>query len=483
MNYLELLKLASPVVVMTVTALVLLALQAMRPSARLALPWVAALGIIVAAIVATKLPAEASISDGMLVITPLGTLITIVCLALALVTVLFARSSHFTRHLGEYLALILLATIGLMVLVSTQQLLMIFIGLELTGLSLYIISAFDKNDSLCAESGLKYFLFGSVASAFTLFGLSLIYGMSGSTYLPEIAEALNGQTVQPLLAVGIAMTLLGLSFKIAAAPMHLWAPDTYQAAPLPSAAFIASASKVAAFFVLGQILLTALAPVAGNAGFHDFAVGWAPFVAVLAALSIIIGNLAALVQKNLRRLLAYSAVAHAGYTLLGLLAATPEGYAATLFYSTVYAFTILGTFGLIEVVRNQTGSDDIRAFAKLRSRSPLLAACLSIFLLSLAGLPPLVGFFGKFSLFAAAYQVDSGRLLWLILLALGGSLVSLYYYLSILKVALIDPAPGSPSTPLRTTRLQKVLISLLAALTLLLGIFPDALLSLITAAM
>jgi NADH-quinone oxidoreductase subunit N len=475
--YLELLKLASPEAVLTGTVLVLLALQAIRPGTQPLLPFVAALGVALSGLAVLLLPDTGNISDGMLVVSPLSSLAKLICLGLTLFTVLFTHGSTFTKHLGEYLALILLATIGLLILVSTDQLLMIFIGLELTGLSLYIISAFDKASRPGIEGGMKYFLFGSVASAFTLFGLSLIFGMTGSTHLPRIALVLSFSTTQPLLLAGIVMTLVGLAFKVAAAPMHLWAPDTYQAAPVPSAAFIASASKVAAFFVLGRLLLTGLAPVAGSADYHAAAAGWTPVLAVLAALSIITGNLVALAQNNLRRLLAYSAIAHAGYALLGLLAGTPEGFAATLFYTAVYGVTILGTFAIIDIVRRQTGSDDIADFANLRHRSPVLAAILTVFMLSLAGLPPLVGFFGKFYLFAAAYAAGENHgLLWIIILALAGSLVSLYYYLSVLKTALVDTAEDAPTTPLRVPALHQILLAILAALTLGLGLFPNALL-------
>ena len=285
------------------------------------------------------------------------------------------------------------------------------------------MTAFDKNDGRSAEAGLKYFLFGSTASAFTLFGLSFIYGMTGTTGLTAIAQKLSAQPVSPLLFAGIVMTLVGFAFKIAAAPFHLWAPDAYQGAPVPSAAFIASGSKVASFVVLGKIMLGGFAPVAGSAGWHTLVAGWSPVIAALAALSILLGNLVALAQKNVRRLLAYSAVAHAGYTLLGLVAGGRDGFSATLFYTTIYAFTLVGAFGVVALVRRETGGDDLENFAGLRMRSPLLAACMSVFMLSLAGLPPLAGFFGKFYLFSAALRADnSNGLLWLVVLALTGKL-------------------------------------------------------------
>src|SRR5205814_1653530 len=199
-------------------------------------------------------------------------------------------------------------------------------GLELTGLSLYLMTAFDKTDIRSAEAGLKYFLFGSTASAFTLFGLSFIYGMAGTTSLAAIAEGLAAQSLSPLLFAGIVMTLVGFAFKIAAAPFHLWAPDAYRGAPVTSAAFIASGSKVASFVVLGKIVLIGFAPLHGSADWRALAAGWSPVLAVLAALSILLGNFVALAQKNVRRLLAYSAVAHGGYTLLGLIAGGNDGF-------------------------------------------------------------------------------------------------------------------------------------------------------------
>src|SRR5438046_2576144 len=362
---------------------------------------VAALGLIVAIGAVLSLPSHANLFQGMLVISPLNSLFMVVCLVLAFFTVLLA--SRETPNYGEYLAIVLLATIGLLLLVSSEELLMIFVGLELTGLSLYLMTAFDKTDIRSAEAGLKYFLFGSTASAFTLFGLSLIYGMAGTTGPAAIAEGLAAQSLSPLLFAGIVMTLVGFAFKIAAAPFHLWAPDAYQGAPVSSAAFIASGSKVASFVVLGKIVLVGFGPVHGSADWHAMIAGWSPVLAALAAFSILLGNFVALAQTNVRRLLAYSAVAHGGYTLLGVIAGGREGFSATLFYTTIYAFTLIGAFGVVALVRRETGGDDLQNFAGLRARSPLLAGCMAVFMLSLAGLPPLAGFFGKFYLFSVAF--------------------------------------------------------------------------------
>ena len=507
MSYLQLLKLASPEAVVVLTALVVLALGLASERTRGLCSGVAAAGLLFAIAAILLLPQHATLFHGMLVISPLTSLFKIICLVLAFFTVILARADLSSRNRGEYLALVLLATIGLMLLVGSEEQLMIFIGLELTGLSLYVMTGFDKTDVRSAEAGLKYFLFGSTASAFTLFGLSFIYGMTGTTGLAAIGQKLSAGSVQPLLFVGIVMTLAGFAFKIAAAPFHLWAPDAYQGAPVPSAAFIASGSKVASFVVLGKIVLIGFGPAHGSAAWHAMIAGWSPVLAVLAALSIVIGNLVALAQTNVRRLLAYSAVAHAGYTLLGLVAGGREGFSATLFYTTVYAFTLVGAFGVVALVKRhsgserqsnagaartsdrETGGDDLQDFAGLWSRSPLFAGCMAIFMLSLAGLPPLAGFFGKFYLFSAAMRADQNHgLLWLVALALFGSLISLYYYLIVLKVIFVDESPLESASPM-PVRLapsgdffQRASLSALAALIIFLGVIPGPLVDRIIAA-
>jgi NADH-quinone oxidoreductase subunit N len=488
MSYLQLLKLASPEAVVVLTALIVLSigLLAKRPAA--ACGFAAAVGILIAIGAVLLLPRNATLFGGMLVITPLNSLFKIICLSLAFFTVLFAQAERAAPHTGEYLALVLLAAVGLMLLVGSEELLMIFIGLELLGLSLYVMTAFDKADVRSAEAGLKYFLFGSTSSAFTLFGISLIYGVTGTTGLVPIATKLASMSLQPLLAVAIVMTLVGFAFKIAVAPFHLWAPDAYQGAPVPSAAFIASGSKVASFVVLGKIVLVGFAPVHGSAGWHAMVAGWSPVLAALAALSIVIGNLLALAQSNVRRLLAYSAVAHAGYTLIGFVGGDRDAFSAALFYITVYAVTLVGAFGVVGVVRRETGGDDYANFSGLVTRSPLLAGCMAIFMLSLAGIPPLAGFFGKFYLFSAAlHAVGNQGLLWLVALGLVGSFVSLYYYLLVLKAIFVDEpsivaAPSVDRIGIPSDIVQQASVSLLAAAVVLLGVMPNVLASQILAA-
>ncbi len=485
MSYLELARLALPEIIVVVTALAVLALGLISQRVKGFCAGVGAAGLLFAMAGVLTLPHEATLLQGMLVISPLTSLFKLICLVLAFCAVLLTEGEQSLPNKGEYVALFLLATVGLLLLVGSEELLVIFIGLELTGLSLYVLTAFDREARSSAEAGLKYFLFGSMASAFTLFGLSLLYGFCGTTSLAAMAPKLAAPNLPPLLYLGMIMTLLGFAFKVAAAPFHLWAPDTYQGAPVSTAALVASGSKVAAFFVLGKIVLIGFAPLPGSAAWHGMNVGWTPLLAAIAALSILLGNLLALVQKNVRRLLAYSAVAHAGYTLLGLVATGRDGFAATLFYTTVYAFTLLGAFGVVAVVRRETGGDDLTDFAGLRARSPVLALCWAVFLLSLAGLPPLAGFFGKFYLFSAALRAGGNHgLLWLVVLGLFGSLISLYYYLILLKVVFVDaPVAGARPAGARVRPVQELIVSVLAALVLLFGLWPAALVAPIVAAL
>ena len=261
-------------------------------------------------------------------------------LALTIFTVLISTSGKFTEHVGEYLSLILLGTIGLMFLVSAEDLLMIFISLELASLSLYILTAFNKHNAKSGEAALKYFPVRRHVGGVSAVRLQPALRLSGSTNLREIAVGLAGKGLDPLLLVAIVTTVIGFGFKVAAVPFHLWAPDAYEGAPTPSAAFIASGSKVASFYILAKILTLGFGGAEGSAVWHGYISGWTPVIAIVAALSMVLGNLTAIVQSSVKRLLAYSAIAHAGYMLLGVLANTPASLSAMLFYVITYALTV-----------------------------------------------------------------------------------------------------------------------------------------------
>jgi NADH-quinone oxidoreductase subunit N len=487
-NYAELLRLAWPEILVAAAALVamavdLLVVQGSCTRTRFATAGgIGSAGCAGAIVLLLMTPQQANILDGMLIASPLTHLVQIVLLVLTIFTLLFSIDSAFTEHVGEFVLLVLMATVGMMFLVGSQDLLVIFISLELLSLSLYVLTAFDKRGPMAWEAALKYFLFGGMSAAFLLFGFSLLYGLSNSISLAGIASAIHGPSLNPLLAIAIVTTTIGFGFKVAAAPFHFWAPDVYQGAPAPSAAFIASASKVASFFLFFQVMALGFAGAEGSAGLPHYVRGWAFVLAMVAALSMVLGNLVAIRQRGLRRLLAYSAVAHAGYMLLGIVAHTEQSLAALLYYVVTYALATLGAFGAIAVVEQLEGGDQLENFDGLAARAPVLSLCLAVFLLSLAGIPPLAGFFSKFFLFVAVLNATPGHagLLWLVVLAIAMSAVSLYYYLKVLKRVYVVPATDAKEW--RAPVLSQVLLVLLAAAVVVLGCAPRLLLGPILAA-
>ncbi len=452
--------------------------------ARSSLATFLAIATLVFAIFALRFQSEdGSVYRGMLVLTAFTRIAKSLLAILAIATLCVGRPARFTTHIGEYVALLLMATVGLFLLAGTEELLTAFIALELTSLSLYLLTGFNKQNISSAEAALKYFLFGSVAAAFTLFGISLVFGLSGSTSFAEIAASLRNQPMSPLLIVALVLTAIGFAFKMAAAPLHLWAPDAYQGAPIPSAALIASGSKLASFILFLKLFVYALPAHAGTAftgaATTDNARGWMIVISAIAAASVIVGNLLAIAQSNLRRLFAYSAVAHAGYVLIAVLARNEAGLASATYYLFTYGLSIVGVFGIIGLLEQRHGELTMSELAGLSRRAPGLALCLFVFVLSLAGIPPLAGFFGKFYIFLAALESSKTAnipgLLWLVALALGASAVSLYYYLQVLKQAfVVEPDTTSPSR-LTPPAWSSLTLAILAAAVIYLGCFPEKL--------
>lgn len=373
--------------------------------------------------------------------------------------------SVFTDHLGELYFIALVALVGMMLMASAEHLLLAFASLETVALSFYSLVALRKQSRQTAEGALKYFLLGGVSAAFTLFGISFIYGATYSLTLSEIASQPVSSEAAPLMGIGMIAVAVGFGFKIAAAPMHWWAPDVYQTAAPPIASLIASASKLAGFYLFARIWTVGLAPWIGF--------GWFPLLALLALASLLIGNLAAVAQSSVKRLLAYSAIAHSGYVLLGIMANNPHGTASMIYYLLTYGLAVLGAFALVMLVEKTCGDDRIASFANFHQRFPVEAFCLLIFILSLAGIPPLAGFFGKFYLFAAALQSSHAAqwMFWLVAAGIAASVLSLYYYLRILKQVYTadgDAIAGNacPDPILRTIAI------LAAAGVVLLGCFP-----------
>jgi NADH-quinone oxidoreductase subunit N len=422
-------------------------------------------------------------------------------LILTALTLLLLVDSDFTRNAGEYVAVVLMAAAGGLIIAAAQELLVIFVGLELLSLGLYILTAFAKRSGKSAEAALKYYLFGGMSAAFLLFGFSYLYGLTGTTSIWQIKDAITISGPSALLYVAWVLIVAGLGFKIAAVPFHLWAPDTYEGAPAPAAAFIASVSKVASFALLLTLSLNWFTPgpwVGGQREFVEKVLGqyyqtWPKLATILliaAAASMILGNLAALAQISVRRLLAYSAIAHAGYMLLGI-ATMPritggvdlfhfylstigpfrQSANAVLYYILTYGLTTIGAFGVVGVVERATGSDRLDAFLGLHKRNPVLAAVLMVLFLSLAGIPPLVGFWAKFNLFAAVLGMSGGPVPFaLVSLAVGMSAVSLYYYLQVLKRAYVMPA--ADETLIHAHPVTMGVLVVIAAAVVVMGCFP-----------
>lgn len=363
---------------------------------------------------------------------------------------------------GEYYALILFGVVGMVVMSSAIELVMIFIGLEISSISTYILAGFRRNDASSSESSLKYFLLGSFATAFFLYGVALMFGATGSTNIDIIAQKLQAAPAVVLVYAAMALMFVGLGFKVAAAPFHVWTPDVYEGAPAPVVGFMSTAPKAAAFAVLLRVVYAINAP------------GRFWFLWVAAALSMTLGNLSALVQNNVKRLLAYSSIAHAGYLLVAFAMTTPEnsatGISAALFYTAAYAAMNVGAFAVVAHLANAGERYvTLEDYEGLGRSSPLLAATLTIFLLSLIGIPMTGGFFAKFYVFSAALRAN---LIWLTLIGLVNSAIGAYYYLRIIVVMYMrESRKEVPVNPISFGLGTALVVTILA--TLYLGLLPD----------
>ncbi|NTW02893.1 MAG: NADH-quinone oxidoreductase subunit N [Oscillochloris sp.] len=391
---------------------------------------------------------------------------------------------------AEFYALILFSTIGMCLMAGATELVLIFLAVEMTSIPLYILAGYF-GDARSSEAGVKYFIFGAMSSAIMLYGMSLAYGFAASamagnsvandlTQLSRIAE-LAGQG-DSLLTIAMVLIIAGVSYKIAVVPFHGWSPDVYQGAPTPITAFISTASKAAGFVLLFRLLTVAFPSLTGSAVFGENLGGWTSLLALLALLTLIIGNLAALPQKNAKRMLAYSSIAHAGFLLLGLIAwASPQqfdrdqGTASLIYYLVVYTLTNLGGFGALTAVSMAVGGDDVSDLNGLARRNLPLATLFTICVLSLAGVPPLAGFFAKFYVFMVAWQSGAW---WLVIIALITTIISLYYYLRLLKAMFIE-APADPA-PLPAPAGIMAAVSIAVIGLFVLGMFPNLILGIIS---
>lgn len=377
----------------------------------------------------------------------------------ALVTLM---SINYVKRLSdsrsEYFAIIIFALLGMMVMASANDLITLYIGLELMSISFIILTAYDKRNIKSTEAGTKYILLSSISSAGLLYGMSLLYGLSGSVVFADIINYLNTGNNNSMVMLGSILLIAGFAFKISAAPFHMWSPDIYEGAPTPITAFLAGGSKVAAFAVLIKLLMQVMEPN------HNAIL---VLVTALAVLSIVIGNVLAIPQTNIKRMLAYSSVSHAGYILVGIVAYTKTSVSAMMYYILLYIFANMGAFASITAFSNQTGKEEIKDLSGMWKRSPFLAATLLISLLCLAGIPPAAGFIGKFYLFSEA--VKQGYI-WIAFLAMGMSVVSIYYYIAVIRTMLMGEATDVTLIEIPVSLKVVMIVSII--MILVMGLYP-----------
>ena len=368
---------------------------------------------------------------------------------------------------GEYYALILFCTVGMILLASSTDMIMIFLGIEIVSICLYVLAGIRRNDHRSNEAALKYFLLGAFATGFLLYGMTLVYGSTGSTNLFKIAEFVKNPSAQsnPLLMMGLVLLVIGFGFKVASVPFHMWAPDVYQGAPTPVTAFMAVGPKAAAFAAFFRVFADA---------FPEMSSSWEMLLSIIAILSMFVGNLGAIMQTNIKRMLAFSSISHAGYILMAVIAKNSLGSSSLLFYMLSYAFMTFGVFGIV-IILGRKGEEnlEIKNYSGLAYKHPVIALSMTIFLLSLGGVPPFAGFVAKFYLFSAAIQEG---LLTLVIIAVLNSAISFYYYLKVVVFMYMKEPEAEFKISLTPITLFVVFIGVVGTINL--GIFPNSIITL-----
>ncbi|MBI5282288.1 MAG: NADH-quinone oxidoreductase subunit N [Candidatus Solibacter usitatus] len=464
----ELLRFA-PEMLLTLVATLLMMLEAISgPGGKRKFAWIAFFSLAAAIALAISAAADPGPAfSAMLVIDGYSTFFRVLVMVVGLLTILISNKylDGEGHQSGEYYALLLFSIIGQSIMATANELIMIFIGLECSSIATYVLAGYLRDDKRNNESALKYFLLGSFATAFLLFGVAWIYGLTGTTNLTQIRAALLDPQAHPnmlILGAATAMMFVGFAFKISAAPFQMWAPDVYQGAPAPVAAFMSAGPKAAAFAMFLRVLMTAFEPVKDR---------WEPILWTSTLATMVIGNFSALRQSNIKRLLAYSSIAHAGYVLVAVTTHSEIGIAAAMFYLASYALMNIGAFAIVtHVARKGEQYVEISDFAGLSQRQPLVAAMLTVFLLSLTGIPLTAGFFGKFYIFKAALDAN---MVWLAVLGMLNSAVAAYYYLRVIVVMYMHaPAEGAAELPAPSAGIRLAVLSTAIA-TIALGIFPS----------
>jgi len=469
------------IVLVIVAAIVLIVDLYSSESRRQQAGYYAGFGLLLATGVAALMPvssasdvfAEQMVLGGMLRYDEFTQIFRVMIYLAAALTCFIAMGDDRLRYKGEFFLVTIVASVGAGLMGGAVDLVMVFVALETLSISLYALAGFIRGDDKSAESGLKYFLLGSFSSGISLYGFSLIFGFSGETNIYMIGESLaTGDVPAAPILVAMLMVVVGFGFKISAVPFHFWTPDVYEGAPTPMTAYVSVASKAASFALLLRFFLAVFPPenLISAESTQILSDLWVPLLAGVSVITMTLGNLLALVQKNIKRLLAYSSIAQAGYTLIGVVAisttASGDGAASVAYYMFMYVLTNILAFGCVIVFANATGSEEIADMAGLGRRNMLLALMMAIALLSLAGIPPAAGFVGKFLLFRAA--VDSG-LTWLAMIGVVNSIIALYYYLIVIKIMFFDDSPAE--TPVDMSGYYRLTLAVTAILVVLLGTF------------
>jgi NADH-quinone oxidoreductase subunit N len=414
-----------------------------------------------------QVPHRLLLFDRTFVADELGVVLKLAGFLFVAVALLYSRDYLENRNIqrGEYYVLALTALLGVFVLVSANSLVTVYLGVELLALSVYAMVAFDRDSGVSAESAMKYFVLGAIASGMLLYGMSLIYGLTGTLDLSEIAARLHAP-LTPGVVLGLTFIVVAVAFKLGAVPFHMWLPDVYEGAPTSVTLFISTVPKIAYFALALRLLAQGLAGTESE---------WTQMLAALAVLTLIVGNVVAIVQTNLKRMLAYSAIANVGFILLGFVAGTADGYSAALYYTLQYVLVTLGSFGVI-LLAGAKGfeADRLDDYKGLQQRDPLLAVAMMVAMFSLAGVPPFVGFWAKLRIIQALWETNH---LWLVMLAVTMSVVGAYYYLRVVKLMYFDEPTSTPPAAAREPGVRFAL-GLNAAAALALGLLPGPLLDL-----
>ncbi|MCG8027952.1 MAG: NADH-quinone oxidoreductase subunit NuoN [Candidatus Thiodiazotropha taylori] len=462
---------------LTLACLVLLVDLFIREEQRIASYVITQVGLLVTVAVTLAVASSETqiLFDGSYIRDPMSDLLKVGVLLVTFITFLYAKDYLIQRDLfkGEFYTLGLFAVLGMTVMISANSFLTIYLGLELLALCLYALVAFNRDSPQGAEAGMKYFVLGALASGMLLYGISMIYGTTGTLQFDELAQVVSkGDMNQIVMIFGIVFLVIGLAFKLGAVPFHMWVPDVYHGAPTAVVAFLASAPKIAAFALAMRLLVDGLAEL--NGGWQ----GWQGMLIILAVLSMGVGNLIAIAQTNIKRMLAYSTISHVGFIMLGILAGTKESYTAAMFYTLVYALMSAGAFGIIIALsRKGFEAENLDDMKGLNQRNPWFAGMMLLLMFSMAGVPPTVGFFAKLFVLDAVISVD---LTWLALVGVAFSIIGAFYYIRVVKLIYFDQPEDE--TPLSIGVDTQVMLSINGLSMLVLGLFPAGLLSLCAAA-